>query len=70
MDRFSHPDSTVGSGISPDRDLAIFAGYTAGKEFHLAPKRLENSLSCLFSFVKRMDFGSMTPHLPTRPNGR
>lgn len=37
---FSHPDYTVGSGITPDRRLAAFADYTAGEEFHLALKQI------------------------------
>ena len=37
---FSHPDYTVGSGISPDRPLAWFADSTAGRESHPAPKNL------------------------------
>jgi hypothetical protein len=35
---FSHPDYTVGSGITPDQPLSRFADYTAGREFHPAPK--------------------------------
>ncbi len=34
---FSHPDSTVGSGISPDHALRL-AGFTAGRESHPALK--------------------------------
>jgi hypothetical protein len=37
-DAFSHPDFTVGSGLSPDQPLARLAGFTAGQELHLAPK--------------------------------
>lgn len=37
---FSHPDFTVGPGISPDRPLAWFADFTAGRESHPAPKNL------------------------------
>ena len=31
---FSHPDFTVGSGISPDQPQVRVADYTAGREFH------------------------------------
>lgn len=37
---FSHPDYTVGAGISPARRLSAFADYTAGEEFHLALKQI------------------------------
>ena len=37
---FSHPDYTVGSGITPDRPPERFADYTAGRESHPAPKNL------------------------------
>ena len=40
---FSHPDFTVGSGISPDQPPKRVADYTAGRELHPAPKK--------FSFV-------------------
>ena len=36
---FSHPDSTVGQGISPCRDReAALADYTAGMELHHSSK--------------------------------
>ena len=35
---FSHPDYTVGFGISPNQLPAQVADYTAGGEFHPAPK--------------------------------
>ena len=34
---FSHPDCTVGSGISPDHTSRL-AGFTAGRESHPALK--------------------------------
>jgi hypothetical protein len=34
---FSHPDYTVGSGITPDRAIGL-AGFTAGRDFHPALK--------------------------------
>ncbi len=37
---FSHPDYTVGAGISPARRHLAFADYTAGEEFHLALKQI------------------------------
>ena len=37
---FSHPDYTVGSGISPDQPPKRVADYTAGRESHPAPKNL------------------------------
>ena len=46
--RFSHPDYTVGSGISPDHALRL-AGCTAGRESHPALKRkYGNVLRCTF----------------------
>ncbi len=36
---FSHPDYTVGFGISPNRPPSRFADYTAGRESHPAPKK-------------------------------
>ena len=35
---FSHPDYTVGFGISPNQLLSQVADYTAGGESHPAPK--------------------------------
>jgi hypothetical protein len=51
---FSHPDCTVGSGISPDQSChAGVAGYTAGGEFHPAPKILVDwIIHCGFVIVK------------------
>ena len=38
---FSHPDYTVGSGITPDRPPSRwFADSTAGRESHPAPKTI------------------------------
>jgi len=37
---FSHPDYTVGTGISPVQPPARVADYTAGGESHPAPKNL------------------------------
>lgn len=37
---FSHPDYTVGSGISPDRRKNAFIGCTIGVEFRHAPKNI------------------------------
>ena len=34
---FSHPDFTVGIGITPIHPIRV-ADYTAGKELHLTPK--------------------------------
>ena len=46
--RFSHPDYTVGSGISPDHAFRL-AGCTAGRESHPALKRnYENVLRRIF----------------------
>jgi len=33
---FSHPDFTVGFGISPNQPLARVADYTAGREFSVS----------------------------------
>ena len=35
---FFYPDYTVGNGITPFRPPKRFADYTAGQEFHPAPK--------------------------------
>ena len=37
---FYHPDYTVGTGISPVRELSLFADFTAGGELHSAPKNI------------------------------
>ena len=62
-----HPDYTVGIGISPirERQPPFFADFTAGEEFHLAPKLFLNYIvyawNCqaketdLFPFHKRKD---------------
>ena len=42
---FSHPDYTVGFGITPNRPQMRFADCTAGREFHPAPK---NNLMCIY----------------------
>ena len=36
----SHPDFTVGQGISPYREHLLFADYTAGMELHLFSKNM------------------------------
>jgi len=41
---FSHPDFTVGFGISPNQPPKRVADYTAGRESHPAPKNLFISL--------------------------
>ena len=38
---FYHPDYTVGTGISPVREHTLFADFTAGGEFHSAPKKIQ-----------------------------
>jgi hypothetical protein len=44
---FSHPDFTVGPGISPDQPCTFLdkgsRTFTAGREFHPAPKKLSLS---------------------------
>jgi len=37
---FCHPDYTVGFGITPNQRTSAVAGYTAGEESHLAPKKM------------------------------
>ncbi len=37
---FCHPDYTVGFGITPNQRTSAVAGYTAGEELHLAPKKM------------------------------
>ena len=37
---FSHPDYTVGFGITPNQPPKRVADYTAGRESHPAPKNL------------------------------
>ena len=45
---FSHPDYTVGFGISPNQLLSQVADYTAGGESHPAPK------NDIYLFVNRI----------------
>ena len=53
---FSHPDFTVGQGISPYRERAcalLFADYTAGMDFHHSLKNFQYkyyALTCFFVF--------------------
>jgi len=51
---FSHPDYTVGFGISPNQLLTQVADYTAGGEFRPAPKNdiylFDNRISQFVSF--------------------
>ena len=42
LDLFSHPDYTVGSGITPDQPPKRVADSTAGRDLHPAPKNLFN----------------------------
>ncbi len=37
---FSHPDFTVGLGITPSQPLSQFVDYTTGREFHPALKNI------------------------------
>ena len=37
---FFHPDCTVGIGLAPIRPPRWFADFTAGREFHPAPKTM------------------------------
>ena len=45
LNLFSHPDYTVGPGISPDRPHMRFADCTAGRESHPAPKNLFDQMN-------------------------
>jgi len=43
---------TVGSGISPDQSLFEgLAGFTAGREFHPAPKIVHHQLHIQFAII-------------------
>jgi len=48
---FSHPDYTVGSGISPDRRKNAFIGCTIGVEFRHAPKNIRFFAAKIVNFV-------------------
>ena len=63
---FSHPDFTVGQGISPcrERHEALFADFTAGMESHQSPK-------ILLIFYCRINLPSENArHFPIRANAR
>ena len=53
---FYHPDYTVGTGIAPVRELALFADFTAGGELHSAPKKIQLYLSYSTNKTKRQAF--------------
>ncbi len=55
---FSHPDFTVGTGITPVHAQRL-ADYTAGRELHPAPKNLFLFLSLDYHVAERL---SMTPY--------
>ena len=52
---FSHPDYTVGFGISPNQLLMQVADYTAGRESHPAPKNYYFIYLILKLFVKKVN---------------
>ncbi len=47
---FSHPDYTVGAGLTPARHIIVFVGYTTGMELHHSPKII---LSFFENYEKR-----------------
>ena len=47
---FSHPDYTVGSGVSPDQPPKWVADFTAGWESHPAPKNIFYAIILLPSY--------------------
>ena len=49
---FFHPDYTVGFGIAPNPAPKALADYTAGREFHPAPKTL---LTCVYDSTDRLE---------------
>jgi hypothetical protein len=58
---FSHPDFTVGAGISSARRKNAFVGYTTGMEFHQSPKylychyqKVVAILTYNYAFLKRL----------------
>jgi len=53
---FSHPDYTVGFGISPNHAHKALAGYTAGRESHPAPKTIKSLLKLNISLYFSMGF--------------
>lgn len=67
---FSHPDFTVGSGISPDlphnvaRGLSLI-GITAGQEFHLAPKAHKPLCGFIISYHNDKERAMIIPHIPS-----
>lgn len=51
---FYHPDSTVGTGISPVQPcITQVADFTAGREFHPAPKTNILFTNILSHFLKK-----------------
>jgi hypothetical protein len=51
IDTFSHPDSTVGPGVSPDRALVLplaLAGCTAGQDLVAITRRPHHSPKAMF----------------------
>jgi hypothetical protein len=61
---FSHPDFTVGSGISPDHAEKYFlplAGFTAGREFHPAPK-VVNEIVSIHNYNDILSCGQCPEH--------
>ena len=74
---FSHPDCTVGSGIITGSAglSAQFAGYTAGREFHPSPKKLQvaGAIICLSAGSVNpspADNDGFRPHFPCPGKGR
>ena len=56
LNAFSHPDFTVGSGVSPDRALAIWrplAGCTAGQDLTVITRRPHQSPKAMLSLSYR-----------------
>ena len=51
---FSHPDFTVGFGISPNQPLARVADYTAGREFSVSLSPNPEEIFFLYAHYSRI----------------
>ena len=67
MDTFSHPDFTVGSGVSPDRALVLplaLAGCTAGQDLHAITRHAHQSPKAMLPLIIHWFLPRATPGCP------
>ena len=70
---FSHPDFTVGSGVSPDRALVLplaLAGSTAGQDLIVIARRPHQSPKALYGFTVRNWWVFVKSARPRHMDGR